>query len=229
MRALVFWSSGKDSALALLRLRALGLEVAGLVTTVDSTSKVVTGHRVPVELVRQQAERLGVPLYEIELPEDFPPTEVYEEAILRELPRIKRESGARVAAHGDVHERSMMEYKRMLLRRVGIESLYPLDGLSSADVVSAVLAEGIRALVVTADVVKLGLELARELVCTTLDWRVLGKLPAAADVAGEGGEYHTFVYYMPGFREPVGVMARGVRLESWRLGRKLVCVVEPAV
>ncbi|MDM7275461.1 MAG: hypothetical protein P3X22_005005 [Thermoprotei archaeon] len=229
MRVLVFWSTGKDSALALHALRTLGFKVVGLITTVDSSSNLITGHRVPVELARVQAEKLGLPLYEVELPEDFPPIEVYEDVIVRELQRIKRESGASVVAHGDIYIRDMIDYKRKLLEKVGMESLYPLEGLSSLNVVEAALTLDVKALIVAADPAKLGPILAHRLICSTLDMRMLKELPAAADIAGERGEYHTFVTYMPGFRGPINVRVGGVRLEKWRLGWKLVCNVELAL
>lgn len=229
MGALVFWSTGKDSALAFHALRVLGFKVVGLVTTVDSSSNVITGHRVPVELARIQAEKLGLPLYEVELPEDFPPIDVYEDVIIRELRRIKRESGASVIAHGDIYIRDMMDYKRRLLEKAGMESLYPLEGLPSPNIVEAALTLDVRALIVAVDPAKLGPMLAHRLACSTLDMRVLKELPATADVAGERGEYHTFVTYMPGFGEPINVRVGGVKLERWRLGWKLVCNVELAI
>ncbi|MGH7633886.1 MAG: ATP-binding protein, partial [Gemmatimonadaceae bacterium] len=56
-KALVSWSSGKDSAFALHEIRRAGeLEVVGLLTTVNRQFERVAMHAVRVALVRRQAE-----------------------------------------------------------------------------------------------------------------------------------------------------------------------------
>ncbi len=58
------WSSGKDSAWALHVLHQSGeYEVTGLLTTINAAFGRVAMHAVRVELLRQQAEALGLPLY----------------------------------------------------------------------------------------------------------------------------------------------------------------------
>src|SRR5580692_1008205 len=78
-RAWMSWSSGKDSALALCRLRAAGaVDVVGLLTTVNSTTDRVAMHAVRRSLLEQQADALRLPLHVIELP--WPcPNDIYEQ------------------------------------------------------------------------------------------------------------------------------------------------------
>jgi len=68
---------------------------------------------------------------------------------------------------------------------------------------------------------------ATGLVCRELDRRTLKNLPAV-DPAGEYGEYHTFVYKAPIYREDLKLEVRGVSLvEDLHTGsRKLVCNIE---
>src|SRR5215510_1920684 len=78
-RILLSWSSGKDSAwtLRLLRQR-FDVEVAGLLTTVNEQFDRVAMHAVRTELLRRQAENIGLPLHLISLP--FPcSNEIYDE------------------------------------------------------------------------------------------------------------------------------------------------------
>ena len=73
MQLALSWSGGKDSTLALERLRqdssasGAAVEVAALVTTVTRDFGRVSMHGVRTELVRAQAAALGLPLVEVEI------------------------------------------------------------------------------------------------------------------------------------------------------------------
>src|SRR4051794_25391251 len=90
-KALVSWSSGKDSAFALHEVQRAGaLEIAGLLTTVNQAFERVAMHAVRVELLRRQAAAAGLPLAIVEIP--WPcPNAAYEAAMAEALRR----------AHGD--------------------------------------------------------------------------------------------------------------------------------
>jgi diphthamide synthase (EF-2-diphthine--ammonia ligase) len=68
-RALLSWSSGKDSAWALHLLRQQGdVEVVGLLTTINEVADRVAMHAVRSELLAAQAEAVGLPLRTVGLP-----------------------------------------------------------------------------------------------------------------------------------------------------------------
>src|SRR5512133_3526810 len=77
-KALVAWSSGKDSAWALHEVRRAGaLDVVGLLTTVTSEFGRVSMHAVREELLERQAAALGLPCRKVHIP--WPcPNEAYE-------------------------------------------------------------------------------------------------------------------------------------------------------
>jgi hypothetical protein len=90
-RAWVSWSCGKDSALALAKIRADGDDVVGLVTTVVNDAE-VAGSGVPVELLRRQAAALGLPVETVDLP--WPcPNEVYEQRMSSAWLGMRRRGG----------------------------------------------------------------------------------------------------------------------------------------
>lgn len=63
MKTLVSWSSGKDSAWMIHVLRRTpGVELAGLLTTVNAAAGRVAMHAVREELLVAQADALGLPL-----------------------------------------------------------------------------------------------------------------------------------------------------------------------
>src|SRR5215470_19463569 len=69
MKALVCWSGGKDSVLALFLARQRpDLEVVGLLTTFSEEFDRVSMHGVRRELLEAQAEALGLPVWGVFLP-----------------------------------------------------------------------------------------------------------------------------------------------------------------
>jgi uncharacterized protein (TIGR00290 family) len=225
LKALVSWSSGKDSALALYAAVKAGYEILGLLTTVDVASDppVVTGHRVPLDLVKKQAESLNLPLYTVELPGDLPPPHVYEKAVLETLVRLKGELGVEYVVYGDIFLWDMMEYKRKLLERVNMKPLYPLEGIDTVTLSEIILSLGFKAVVVAVDPRRA----PGDLLCRDYDRVFLERLPTTVDPAGEYGEFHTFVYQAPLYRSPVNFKIGGVSTVRSEIGsiimEKLVC------
>ena len=91
-KALLSWSSGKDSpwALHVLRQRA-EVEVVGLVTTFNEAFGRVAMHAVRRELVEAQAGAAGLPLWPVPLPWPCPNGEY--EARMRALVERARAAG----------------------------------------------------------------------------------------------------------------------------------------
>lgn len=62
-RAVFNWSGGKDSALALQTvLQEDRYEVVSLLTTVDASNDRSSMHGIPAELLRMQADSIGLPI-----------------------------------------------------------------------------------------------------------------------------------------------------------------------
>src|SRR5438270_3349846 len=69
-RCIFNWSGGKDSALALYHcLQNPDLDIRYLVTTINDAVDRISMHGVRVELLVRQAESIGIPLYQVRLPE----------------------------------------------------------------------------------------------------------------------------------------------------------------
>src|SRR5262249_31589093 len=78
-RVLLAWSSGKDSAWALHVLRQdPGVEVVGLLTTVNQAHDRVAMHAVRRALLQRQADAVGLPVIAVDIPSPCP-NEAYEE------------------------------------------------------------------------------------------------------------------------------------------------------
>src|ERR1700758_3011192 len=95
------WSGGKDSALALYHcLQNAELDIKYLVTTINDANDRISMHGVRVELLKKQAESIGIPLYEIRLPE-MPNMADYDNTMRHHMQKFKSE-GITHAIFGDI-------------------------------------------------------------------------------------------------------------------------------
>jgi len=197
MRAIMAWSGGKDSAMALAALRTQGVEVAALLTTVTETYDRVSTHGVRRALLAAQAAALGLPLMEVSLP-PLCSNEEYERRMAAALAEARRH-GAEAVAFGDLFLADIRAYRERQVERAGMQALFPLWGQEAGGFARCVVAAGVRAVVVCVDSRRLGPEWLGH----PYDEGLLAALPAGVDPCGENGEFHTFVYDGPGFRYPV--------------------------
>jgi uncharacterized protein (TIGR00290 family) len=201
-KALVCWSSGKDSAwtLHVLRERA-DVEVVGLLTTINAVHRRVSMHAVRAELVRAQAQAVGLPLLEVAIPDPCSNDE-YAAAMEQALGAAKRD-GVSCVAFGDLFLQEVRQYREDQLRGTGLTPLFPLWGTATRLLAQRMVAAGLRARITCVDPKQLdGSFAGRE-----FNSRLLDELPATVDPCGEHGEFHTFVYDGPMFRQPVAVRA----------------------
>lgn len=199
-RALLAWSSGKDSAWALHVLRTTGgVEVAGLLTTVVEGSGRVTMHRVPEVVLDAQAAALGLPLWKVRVPDPCP-NEVYEQVMEAEMDRALRE-GVTVVAFGDLYLEDIRQYRESRLAGMGVTPVFPLWGLDTSELARGMIQAGLRARVVSVDTSRLDPTFAgRE-----FDEVFLKDLPRSVDPCGEHGEFHTVVYAGPMFERTLSL------------------------
>lgn len=204
--AVLSWSGGKDSALCLHHaLRDPGLRLTHLFTTFNEHYRRVAMHGVRAELLEAQAERIGLPLLPIWLPE-MPSMEVYEERMSAALHQLAAQH-VRTAVFGDLHLQDLRTYREQQLARNGWQAAFPLWHKPAAELLAEFFDLGFKAIVVCVNEQQLDPSFCgRE-----LDRDFIRDLPAGVDVCGENGEYHSFVYDAPFFSAPIAVQ-RGERL-----------------
>ncbi|MCA8831223.1 Dph6-related ATP pyrophosphatase [Hymenobacter pini] len=196
--AVMNWSGGKDSALALYHaLRNPALTVTDLLTSVNAHYGRVSMHGVRVELLEAQAGRIGLPLTKLELPE-MPDMAEYETRMRATLaPLLAREVQAGI--FGDIYLEDLRQYREKQLAQVGLEAIFPLWQRPNAELLHEYLELGFRAVVVCVNEKYLDQSFCgRE-----LDAEFLRDLPPGVDSCGENGEYHSFVYDAPYFSGPI--------------------------
>ena len=194
------WSSGKDSAWALHVMRQSGeQEVAGLFTTVNVTFGRVAMHAVRIELLRLQAQAVGLPLYLIEIP--YPCSDEQYAAAMSDFVARARNDGVQCMAFGDLYLQDVRRYREERMQGTGIEAVFPLWEKPTRALLEEMLANGLRACLTCVDPRVLPAEFAgRELTRELLD-----SMPAGIDPCGENGEFHTFVFAGPMFGRPLDI------------------------
>ena len=199
-RILVSWSSGKDSAWTLHRVRQDDrYEIAGLLTTINREADRVAMHAVRAELLRKQAEAADLPLWSAFIPS--PCSNEQYAAVMRDvIDRAERER-IECIAFGDLFLEDVRVYRETQLAPTRVAPLFPLWGQDTGALVREMLAGGLRARITCVDPRLLPAQLAgRE-----LDEQLLAEFPQSVDPCGERGEFHTFAYAGPMFRNPIAI------------------------
>jgi uncharacterized protein (TIGR00290 family) len=199
-KILVSWSSGKDSAWTLHHLRQSGeYEIAGLLTTVNTVFDRVAMHGTRREVLEAQAETAGLRLWTVPLPWPCPNSE-YESAMSAACQRAVA-AGIEAIAFGDLFLEDVRRYREQRLAGTGLEPIFPLWGLNTAELVRSMLSAGLKARIVCVDPKKLSKEFAG----CDLDESLLKRFSSEVDHCAENGEFHTCVYAGPMFRKPIAV------------------------
>jgi uncharacterized protein (TIGR00290 family) len=194
------WSSGKDSAWTLHLLRQQpDVQVAALITTFNSEAGRVAMHAVRRQLVEEQAERTGMPLWAVELP--WPCSNVEYEDRMRAVCQRATAAGITAVAFGDLFLQDVRDYRVRQLQGSGLEPLFPAWQIPTPQLSREMIAAGVKAKITCVDPSKLAKSFAGQ----DYDLQLLKALPPGADPCGENGEFHTFVYDSPVFSRPIGV------------------------
>lgn len=204
-RALMSWSSGKDSAWALYEvLQGSEYEVVGLFTTMNAAHERVAMHAVRQKLVQAQAQAVGLPLWEVPLP--WPCSNEEYEQIMREQLSRALQQGISHMIFGDLFLEDIRKYREERLKSVGITPVFPLWQRPSLELAHEMLRGGLVAHLTAVDPSQLDKSFAGRV----FDHSLLNDLPASVDPCGENGEFHSFVSEAPVFKHSIDVSVGAV-------------------
>ncbi|HEY4010698.1 MAG TPA: ATP-binding protein [Acidobacteriaceae bacterium] len=205
-RVLLSWSGGKDSAWTLHLLRQdPQIEVAGLLTTINTHFGRVAMHGFREQLLREQAEAAGLPLWPVPLP--WPCSKDQYEAAMSAACAHAITERIDAVAFGDLFLEDIRAYREAKLAPTGLEPLFPCWQIPTDQLAREMIAAGLRAHLVCVDPRHLDASFAGRL----FDASLLADLPASADPCGERGEFHTFVSAGPMFAHGGGSRSIEVR------------------
>jgi diphthamide synthase (EF-2-diphthine--ammonia ligase) len=199
-KALIAWSSGKDSAWAFHEVRRAGTyDIAGALTTVTGTFTRVSIHGVREELLHAQLAAAGLKPVIVRIP--YPcPNEVYEREMAAAMAQARAEGISHVI-FGDLFLADVRAYREQKLAGTGITPLFPIWGRPTAALAREMVAAGVTAHLVCVDLKKL----PRTFAGRRFDHALLADLPPAIDRCGENGEFHSFVSGGPMLKRAIAV------------------------
>ncbi len=199
-KAYVSWSSGKDCAFALWEARKAGeFEICGLLTTTNEAVDRVAMHGTRNELMRRQAEAVGLPVLEVGLP--WPcSNEDYASRMIAACDTMKAEGVSHVV-YGDLFLEDIRAYRDEKMAQAGLTAVYPLWKRDTQQLACDMIASGLKTVVVCIDPKKLDASFAGR----WFDEQFLADLPEGIDPCGENGEFHTCVVDGPMFSRAIEV------------------------
>jgi uncharacterized protein (TIGR00290 family) len=197
-KAILSWSGGKDSALALHEIReAREVEIVGLLTTITEGYDRSSMHGIRRSLIEQQADSIGLPLEQVLL-STVSSNEEYESR-MREILEGHKKRGISTVVFGDIFLEDVRKYREGRLASIGMKGVFPLWARDTAELARTFLRLGFKAVVTCVD----GEQMDPSYAGRAFDEAMLTSLPASVDPCGEKGEFHSFVYDGPIFGHPI--------------------------
>lgn len=210
-KVILSWSGGKDSALSLYEIQKSGkYEIVSLLTTISEDYDRVSMHGVRRALVEQQAYSLGLPVAKVLVPRSCSDEE-YESKMGEVLARFKRDGISQVV-FGDVFLEWVKEYRENNLAKLGMKGVFPIWGRDTTELTKSFITLGFKAVITCVDTKVM----AKRFLGRTLDGQFLAELPPNVDPAGENGEFHSFVFAGPIFKERIAyTLGESVQRDSF--------------
>ncbi len=192
------WSSGKDSAMGLHELQKAGeYNLVSLLTTVTGGYDRVSMHGVRRELLHAQARSLGLPLQEVVISQKSDHEE-YAQKMAAVMTSFKN-NGVSHVAFADLFLEDVRQYRVDNLVKVGMEPVFPLWKIPTPELAQRFINLGFKTIITCVDTEQLPAEFSGR----DFDQSFLDDLPPTVDPCGENGEFHSFAYDGPIFKEPV--------------------------
>jgi uncharacterized protein (TIGR00290 family) len=195
---LMSWSGGKDSCLALYEVQqSHEYQVGALLTTITEDYGRISMHGVRCELLEQQVAAFGLSLHRVLISKDATNQE-YETKFIAACDSYI-DKGIDSIIFGDLFLEDIRRYRDELLARHNLRGIYPVWLRNTTELINKFIELGFKAIVTCVDAKVLGPEFAGQLV----DNDFVSSLPPFVDPCGENGEFHTFVFDGPNFKQPV--------------------------
>lgn len=172
-------------------------DVMCLLTSISEQYQRISMHGVRVDLLDAQTNSIGIPLIKMQIPE-MSTMENYEKVMRTVLTDLKS-NGATACIFGDIFLEDLRTYRETKLTELNLKGLFPLWKIPTDKLVREFLALGFKTIITCVNEKYLDKSFAGRLI----DNEFLNDLPDNVDPCGENGEFHTFVFDGPIFKEPI--------------------------
>ena len=195
-RVILAWSGGKDSAMALYEVqKTRNYEISALLTTVTKDYDRISMHGVRRSLLEQQAVCLGYPLEQALISKNASNEEY--EAKIQEILEKYLKAAITTVVFGDIFLEDIKKYRDANLSKIGMRAVFPIWKRNTTELAHTFVDLGFKAVITCID----SNVLDKGFVGRLFDEQFLSQLPSNVDPCGENGEFHSFVYDGPIFRE----------------------------
>jgi uncharacterized protein (TIGR00290 family) len=196
-KAIFCWSGGKDSSYCLYKILNEKLfDVKYLLTTVNNNYKRISMHGVREELLDIQAESIGIPLLKAGVTGSS--NDEYEKQMGKVLLKAKSEEINNVI-YGDIFLEDLRVYRENNLAKIGMKGIFPLWKIDTATIINDFIENKFKSVVCCTD----DGYLDKEWLGRDIDKSFVKQLPVNVDPCGENGEFHTFCYDGPLFKNKI--------------------------
>ena len=201
MQVFASWSGGKDGCLACYRAIASGLDVRHLANTVSADGQRSCSHDISAEIIRVQAQAIGIPITQRRTTGD-----TYEAEFINMLRAFKAE-GIEGGVFGDIDFNAHREWIERVCQKAGIIPHLPLWLESQDKLMKEFIDHGFDAIVVAAKADLFGEDVLGQKVDMNFI-RQLEQLRQTKGITlcGEAGEHHTLVLDRPLFKKRLEIL-----------------------
>jgi uncharacterized protein (TIGR00290 family) len=197
--AIISWSGGKDCAYALYKiLKEDVYEVKYLLSTFNGNKNRLSMHGVQEVLIEEQARQLEIPLLKVYV---FGSSNEEYETVLDKALSIIKEEGIRHLILGDIFLEDLRIYREEKMKAIGITCIFPLWRMDTHLLLKDFLAKGFKTITCCIHEAYI----TKDWVGREINAAFINELPHTVDPCGENGEYHSFCFDGPIFKEPIKV------------------------
>jgi uncharacterized protein (TIGR00290 family) len=197
-KAFFNWSGGKDSSLALYKTLKEGqFDVRYLLSNISEKYRRVSMHGIRESLLEQQAQSIGIPLLKMEIPEAADMIS-YEKRLEQTLHQFSAQA-INTALFGDIFLEDLKKYREQQLQKLGIKAHFPLWQQNTSELIHEFLDLGFKTIVSCVNASYLD----KSFVGRVIDKDFIKDLPGNVDPCGEHGEFHTFTFEGPLFKQSI--------------------------
>lgn len=207
--ALMNFSGGKDSCLALFyALKSTEYCLVKLLTSVSKAYNRVSMHGVHEDLLLEQSLQIGLPLEIVYIPEDIT-TESYKNLMKDTL---CSQEDINVGVFGDIFLEDLKVYRQMMLSEINWIAEFPLWKKNTFTLLKEFWDLGFKTKICSVD----GSKLNKDFLGIDLDEYTVKQFPKNVDICGENGEFHTFVYDGPIFKNKINLRLDSIVSKEYR-------------
>jgi uncharacterized protein (TIGR00290 family) len=197
LSAISSWSVGKDSCLAYYKALKQGYDIKYILNFISREFKRCCFHGIEAELIKLQAELIGVPLIQKEVTADM---QEYEKEFKEAVSALKE---IKSMVFGDIYLLDHVNWVERVCQDLGINPVEPLWNNSPAKLIEEFVDLGFKAVVVSCQADKFG----KDFVGREVDKNLIKELEARNICpCGENGEFHTLVVDGPIFKRKIEVL-----------------------